>query len=223
MIPAFSVYIKNIAIFLIFTAFANIMIPSAKYKQYVNLALGFVMIFLLLTPLRALIGAVGGDDIGAMFTGFSNRFETAVTKPGDVEKLEGAQDALILSAFKESILSQIETLVAEEGTFIYQSADITADESDEHFGEIQAIRLTLRKKTAEERAAGARPTAKPLIRIEPVAIDTQSIFSTKYEPEGADAEESDEIKNIKKLLSDFYNLSHDNIYITISDTKEKTR
>ncbi len=178
MIAEFAQYIRNIAVFLIFTAFANMMMPQAKYKQYVSLALGFVMIFLILTPVRAFFN--NSDSIPAMIDRFTNRIQTEIAPSADSAVGE-TQTTLILSTYEQHINSQIQSLTDEgSDAYAYVSSSITADTSDERFGEITAIDLTVREKTASafDSAAGGKEAARPFIRIEPVNIDADNIFSS---------------------------------------------
>jgi len=54
-------YIRNIAMFLIFSSFVGIIMPGEKYKQYVDLALGIILILVIIAPLGNVITALGGD------------------------------------------------------------------------------------------------------------------------------------------------------------------
>lgn len=214
MIQAFSLYIKNIAVFLIFTTFANIVIPDTKYKSYINLTLGFVMIFLILSPVKAIFNNPNGEDIGSMIDNFTNRLNGNIMQDNK-DFQDDTQDELILSTFAASINGQIKSIVDKDNNFTYVNSRVDADDSQEHFGEIKAIYIVVNEKNNEEILPEAKASAKPIIRIETVEINTNSVFSSKYMSDGNKDSETSEIKSLKILLSDFYNLSYDNIYITV--------
>lgn len=54
-----STYVRNLAVFILFMTFAGMIVPSGKYKGYVNLISGFVLMFLLVSPLVSLLAMEG--------------------------------------------------------------------------------------------------------------------------------------------------------------------
>jgi len=204
MIQYFSTYIKNIALFIIFMSFIGMIIPQSKYKGYVNLVLGFVLIFLVLSPLQSIMGGFTGD-IGSAILKMQNSLELNIMAKG-LDIYDEAQRELVINEFKTQINSQIKLRVDSDPKFAYLSSDIEVDGSDGNFGAIVGISLTVTEKTPEN-------TAKPFIRIEPVTIDSISVFAPRNQNE--EQEINAETENIKKLLSDFYNLPISNIHVII--------
>lgn len=47
-------YLRNLAMYLIFDAFIGIILPSDKYKKYISLVSGFILILIMLTPINNL-------------------------------------------------------------------------------------------------------------------------------------------------------------------------
>lgn len=54
MIAAMSDYIRNLAIFLLFMSFMGMVTPDGKIKKYLNLVMGFVLLFLMASPVLQL-------------------------------------------------------------------------------------------------------------------------------------------------------------------------
>ena len=50
----FREWIQNIVIFLLMTAMAGQLIPDEKYKKYIRLTMGLLLIMVILTPLTRL-------------------------------------------------------------------------------------------------------------------------------------------------------------------------
>ena len=51
MIKAFNAYIKIIASFLIFSAFVEIILPNTKFRKYIMILCGLIMISVMISPL----------------------------------------------------------------------------------------------------------------------------------------------------------------------------
>ena len=203
MLQHFSTYIKNIAIFIIFMSFVGMIIPQSKYKGYINLVMGFVLIFLVLSPLQSIMGGFTGD-IGSAVTRMQNSLELNIMAKG-LDVYDEAQKELVINEFKAQINAQIKSRMDKDPKFAYLSSEIEVDRG-ENFGAITGITLAVTEKPPDN-------TEKAFIRIEPVTIDTISVFAPKAQ--NAEPEPSAEIESIKKSLSDFYNLPISNIHVTI--------
>ena len=97
------------------------------------------------------------------------------------------------AAFHAQLTAQADALLARSG-FLLVSADW---ETSEDFTYIQRVSLTAQ-------AVEAEPTPVPFIRVEPVRI-------APYQP----SEETEEARAVKILISDFYDMSMDNIHVEI--------
>lgn len=51
MIKAFNAYIKIIASFLIFSAFVEIILPDTKFRKYIMMVCGLIMISVMISPI----------------------------------------------------------------------------------------------------------------------------------------------------------------------------
>ena len=48
-----SEYIKDIAVFVVFSASVQMLIPNGKFKPYIELVLGIILVFVMLKPIKA--------------------------------------------------------------------------------------------------------------------------------------------------------------------------
>ena len=203
MIPAVTEYIKVLCVFIIFMSFAKIMIP-AKYKDYVNLALGFVLIFLMISPLTSLKGGKGlGNMIDAAFSVERNIIRSQASAYDKVHT-----DA-VLTEYKARLGDKLRSLAGDNGfSLILYEFDVI--EEGEDFGEITGVSLQVTQ--GED---GQNKAKRPIIRIERPNFEPIRINAGKEsaEPESDDDQESCKINSLKKIISDFYNLPIDNIYI----------
>lgn len=51
MLEAFSAYIKNIAVFTLFTAFAELLMPENNFKKYLSIVMGLLLLTAVLKPM----------------------------------------------------------------------------------------------------------------------------------------------------------------------------
>lgn len=56
MLEAFSAYIKNIAVFTLFAAFAELIMPENNFKKYLHFVLGLFLLTAILEPMFSLLG-----------------------------------------------------------------------------------------------------------------------------------------------------------------------
>ena len=192
-----SEYIRNIAVFLIFSSFITIISPGKKYEPYINLVLGIILIFLVTIPLAGVINAIAGGS-GDFFSDATLQHERAIMAR-QIEDASQGQINTILETYTQSLTQQLTRIVAGHG-FTLHHADFEIDTGAD-FGAILSIHMTVGEGEATAR----------LVRIDPVRI-TPGV-NTRGEPTPTETQDSTRIISLKNAISDFYNLSQDNIYI----------
>ena len=193
MIAALGSYIRNIAVFLIFMSFAGIIVPSGKYKEYIDLFFGIVLVFILVSPLTAVFS--GRIDVGLLLSSAEISLDRAAI-PKEAAFYEDTQKKIILQAYRENLLVQLKMVVESDRKYEFLDGGFDIVEDDERFGELTSVYCEI---TAAEK--------NPLIKIDPVDI---------YVKEGSlVAPAEPEELALKKTLSGFYNLTGDNIHITV--------
>ncbi|MCL2376041.1 MAG: stage III sporulation protein AF [Defluviitaleaceae bacterium] len=192
-----SEYIRNLAVFLIFTSFINIILPSNKYEPYINLVLGIILIFVITTPLVGIITTIGGGS-GDFFSDAALQYDRAVMAQR-IDDAGQAQIDAILATYTQSLTEQLTRIVENHG-FTLHHAEFSIDTQDS-FGEILSMYVTI--------SEDEMPPS--FIRIDPVRIGIG--INTRGEATQAEIAESPRIISLKNIISDFYNLSEDNIYI----------
>jgi len=201
---AISEYAKNIAIFLIFMAFIGIIIPSEKYKKYINLICGFILMILVLMPVLNLIS---GNELS--INNLQHQMEINLNRNIIQRELDNHDEAalsLILEVYKSDLESQMKNLITARG-FIPLEINFYIDTGRENFGTINHISATVSQ-------GGALTQRDSIINIERITIGPQ--ISSRNRPSLGDTEQEDinpEIKSLKNFLADFYNLSVSNIHI----------
>lgn len=206
MAAFFSSYIANIAVFLIFMGFIGVILPEGKYKDYINLTLGFILVIIVTAPVIGFLGG-GYSDI---FADMSLNYDKNVMSL-EHSSYDDAQNAMVLSAYEDGLKTQLERVVNMNGTYYFINASFMLGKDDDNFGEILSINLELSQKP--------KTAAKtPIIRIEPVTVGNTLPGFADSGSAGKETEEDEGIKNLRKAISDFYNIVQGNIYINVHES-----
>ena len=60
--PAFFAYLRNITYYLMFATVAGMVAPAGKYRKFVSLVMGFILLAIMLAPLARWSGEVPITD-----------------------------------------------------------------------------------------------------------------------------------------------------------------
>lgn len=177
-------YISNIAIFLVFAVFAEIILPDSKYRGYINLIAGFILIMILLKP------------VGKLFTQSENFFESFVMNIDNelshkiIENEEtfytDKQREIIKEKYCEELKQQAAQILG--GYCTVEDVNFVFDKESLRIQNAEFVIFVHEKE-------------KSFFRIE--------------RREDLENEQAEYIKNIKNIISNFYNLSFDNINIIV--------
>lgn len=191
----FVQWIKNIAIFYIIASLILNIIPGDKYKRYIRLFLGVVMVILLIKPIGRLTGLDGKFDelfwtgsYGAMSADLKAELAFA-----DEERIR-----LITAEFEKKISDDIKAYVESLGAvYISSRPEIDIDPASKGYGSLSRISVDISRGGAYSQGN---------IYVPPIYAQDKDKY---YEDELIAIE-------IKNYLADFYNLEKRNIYVNIS-------
>ena len=190
-----NLYGANIAVILIFTSFLNLVLPGGRYKDYIKLVTGLMVILVIISPVAEFLNSGG---IEGLFNQAERELSMSITGK-EKPYYDDGMIKTVMAVYREDIASGLEKKLAEYG-YEAESIFIDIDESDENFGLIRGIRLVVSKReVVKEEKSNFIKVDK--IRIEPIGGESRI---------GGD---SPEIKTLKNFISGFYNLSVENIYI----------
>ena len=186
MIDYFYDYIRNIILFLVFMSFIQVILPNNKYRSYINLVFGMILIFIMIQPINNIFNGINSIDSLNIF----NKKDFEINSNIDSEKYKDVQNQMVKNAFQDNIKAQVESILKNEYTIKEINLELYENKYEEI--NIDKIYLTLNKFNKN-------------IYINPFNEDEymQNI-------------EKKEINNIKNLISDFYNMPNENIFITIA-------
>jgi len=195
-------YIRNIAVFMIFSSFVTIISPGKKFEPYLNLVLGIILIFIVAAPLAGIITSITSGS-GNILRDMSIQYDRAALSRQIADADQAGRDAII-AEYHDALTEQLRRVVATHGSFTLREAYFEIN-TDENFGEILSIYAIV----SEAESGGV-----PLVRIDSVRIGLE--LGTRGEPP-PDAVESPLIMSLKNVISDFYNLALANIILETRD------
>lgn len=184
--PAFFSYLQNITYYLMFATVAGMIAPAGKYRKFVSLVMGFILLAVMLAPLARWSGEIPVTEWfhGIMSQTNDARLDTSYTNWRD-EYLQGA--------FEEQLRAQLKEMLANNGFTVY-SAEFTYTDD---FSRITGVTVTVSRQEDARRV--------PFIRIEPVQIGSQD-----------KAQDCPATTEAKSLISQFYNLPREHIYVYVT-------
>lgn len=193
MINSFSSYIKEIAFFLIFMIFIEIILPQSKYRNYINLVLGLLLIFIMIKPVNVLLAKFNTSIDSEIINKTIEIDKNAIEK--EKQYYTEKQKELIFNNFNENLKKQLTSIL---NNYAYvNDVNFEIDYENLKINDIY-VDISYEQKAEKEK----------FIRIKPIIINDDTLKDEKNE-------EDEKIKNIKNIISDFYNLSVDNIHITV--------
>lgn len=189
--PAFFEYLRNITYYLMFVTVAGMIAPEGKYKKFVSLVMGFILLGVMLAPLASFSGDI---PITQWFSGIipqeTINAETTYTR---------WRNTYLQTAFEYQLESQLSAMLYQNGFTLYNANFTYTDD----FSRITSLSVTVNPTSYETRRV-------PFIRIEPVRITPQAEY--QYCQTAAE---------VKNLISQFYNLPQSHIYVNVQQIPQR--
>ncbi|MCL2048618.1 MAG: stage III sporulation protein AF [Defluviitaleaceae bacterium] len=195
--PAFFEYLRNITYYLMFATVIGIFAPMGKYRKFVSLVLGFVLLLMMIQPL-AVVLKTQDIPVTQWFANFS---------PAGSFSGEALWDDHLRGAFEAQLEAQLTQLLNANGFVVHASSFGYSDD----FAKLTYVNVDV---SAEEFPSNERV---PFIRIEPPQI-RPIIIGT---PHAEQAETNEAAEAVKSLISQYYNLPVTHIHVTMTNTKAR--
>jgi stage III sporulation protein AF len=198
-------WVKNIVYFLLIVKIMEYIVPSEKSGKYIKLFSGIVLIIILIQPFLKILDWDG--KLNNSIIDISNEIDSEPLK--NKEDYIKINENLSVKIYKQNIKERINYLLENEG-YIATHIKVEMNENSESkdYGLVKDIFLNINKKQEDD---DEQDDVNRVI-IDPVIINTD-------EEEGDKTIKSREDilteKKIKNIIINFYNLSSDNIHITI--------
>ena len=183
---AFFIYLRNITYYLMFAAVVGMLAPAGKYKKFVSLVMGFILLSIMIAPLARFSSGIPVTD---WFHGLAH----GEAANEDVESAYANwRNTYLRSAFETQLTMQLENLLSQDGFTVYE-ARFTFPED---FSHLTGVHVTVSRNETPQRV--------PFIRIQPVQVgapEQQEVCPTATAA--------------KNLISQFYNLPTTHIHVTV--------
>ena len=205
---AFNDYIRNIMYLVVFMTFVGMIMPGGGYRKYVEIVMGLVLIIVIITPIASLVGmeARAGDAAARFLEGGG----TPVMTVQDEARLMNQRERVMSENVNDIVAAQIAVLI-QDSAFSLVGADMRFSAET---GEFSELWLTVARDRASSGAEAVEISeSRPFIRVERVEVSLRE--NRRNEQMQSEVHEyiNSETQVLRKIISDFYNLSQDNIHI----------
>lgn len=188
MEPLFS-WIKNIAFFLILITAVKGTLPDNHFKKYIKFFSGMLLIILLISPISQLLNVDSDLDLSFIEKAYEMELEEMQEEIGNLEYIQSDR---LMSGYSDTILTQIDSIVGEEGLYLKKGqVKLVEDRNSENYGTIENISLVISNNKENPNS----------IKIEDIKIS------------GKNKTDSIEMVNIKNKIIDFYKIPEELITI----------
>ena len=208
---AFNDYIRNIMYLVIFMAFVGIIMPGGSYKKYVDIVLGLILIIVIISPVASFFGAEtrAEETVKRLF----DEGEVAAAAMGGANFTD-QRGRMLNDSINEIVSAQLAELLAGTGFTLYDSqVGFIADTA-----RFVDLRLIVERDEApgvmyEEHETS--DSGRPFIRVERVEVSLRQSRAIEAAQANAASSDDEEIRILRRTISDFYNIDPDNIYIEV--------
>jgi len=199
-------WIITIISVIIFVAFVEILIPNSNHKRYINVVVGFLLMIVILNPITNLIGGEIDFEEGIIKT--SNQLELATAK-NRINNIQSSNNEAVVKLYKNEISKQLKSRIEENTEYIVKEilVEIEDDSKSSNFGLIDSFNITLKETNKYKEP--------PKTKIEPVQINVSLGRKNNNTVEAHSILINNESDLLKDDISNFYNVSKDNINIYV--------
>ncbi|NLO10184.1 MAG: stage III sporulation protein AF [Clostridiales bacterium] len=203
-------WIRNIVIYLILNTIIMNLLGNSSYKKYISIVSGMILLLIVVSPFLKLLNM---DEILDYYLN-SNIYQADVSDfQNELKLMEDKQKDVVFAGFEDKIRAQLADMLEDEGLYLYEVEVVINQDSGEtdSFGEIKSLSIS---------AGYLEDVGIPvnMIDIERIVISDINKKDKSLKENIENLLSPTEIQ-IKKRLSDFYNMKQDNINISIKEGK----
>ena len=196
-------WIMGIVTFLLVMTLVEQMIPRDKYRKYVRLAMGLILILMISTPILSLLGV---DE--KVFRNFVQENLKLSSMEAEASRELFDEDSLFSDAYEETVRRQIVAYFESQSlTVVSCTLTMETDASGEGYGQIQAVSAELLLPDGARDADGETSGIRP---VEPVRVTPET-----EESQAADRVPQGEIDQWKSDISSQYGVDPARVTLTV--------
>lgn len=195
MIEWLKDWANQIIVAIVIAIIFELIIPNGKNKKYIKMVINLYVLFVLLNPIVSKFNGISNlslsDSDYKKYIGEENSIQTSSTVKSD---------EIIKSTMENSIKQDIKNKLLSEG---YKTNSISID-IDNNNEKINSVKLSIEKKTEESNNTVSNIEVN---KVEEVNINSENKKSTDSKIK------KKEIENVKKIISEEYNISEEKIEV----------
>ena len=138
MVNFISSWLKDIVVLFILISIAQLVMPKGNMKKYIDLIIGFLIIFTIITPFAKVVKKDFSFDQTVLNYSNSTRFSEK-----DELKFQVEQEKQIERLYKDKIKNEIIKLVEEETLYIVEDVFVDLKDEEETYGEIKYLKIII--------------------------------------------------------------------------------
>ncbi|NLW22401.1 MAG: stage III sporulation protein AF [Tissierellia bacterium] len=201
-------WVKDMALIFILISIIEIVLPNSNMKRYINVVMGFLIILVIISPIVKLVL----KDFNMDKEVFHNIMEGIEFEREENSKFTSIQEEQVKKIYINKIKGEVKELVAGCTDHTVESINISIGEEDGNYGDIEEIEIILNKGIQME----SKEETGDIIKV--ANIETISIGEKG--DDFAELVELEDSKEIKKILSNNYNIPEEDIRIFLNTVEE---
>lgn len=189
-----SSWLKDIVVLFILISIAGLIMPKGNMKKYIDLVIGLLIIFTIISPFAKLIKM----DFNLSEAVFN------YSRPGDnlnisSEEFYIEQEKQIESVYKDKIKSELIKLIEDQSTYKVVDISIELLDSTDKYGEVEYLKLMV---TEDD------------INKNNISIRKVELVDIKGEQKKVQIDDANKYKDLKEIIETKYSISKNKINIT---------
>lgn len=215
-----SKMVESVVVYVVLITIITNLIGNSSYRKYIQVFIGMLLILIVLSPILKLLN---WDEKLEFHINMNELTVTNEEMKEQLSMVEGEQKKWILTEYKKSIEVTLEQLVETEGCK-FKSCNITFDETNENFGEIESIFMICKEEdniSTEEikRSIESNSLIKKIeeIKIPSIKIEEKSVYQELEQEEKKLQKNQTKVtveKNIKKSMVQWLGIENNKIVIS---------
>ena len=190
-----SSWLRDIVVLFILISIAELVMPKGNMKRYIDLIIGFLIIFTIITPFAKIIKKdFSFDETVFNYSNFSNFMDR------DEEKFKIEQEEQIERLYKAKIKSEVIKLVEEESLYNVDDVLVELMEEEEVYGEIKYLEIILKDKDE-------------VIKENKISIEKVEIVDINKELPSELGDDPNDYIELKRLIATKYDIEKNKITI----------
>ena len=203
MVSFLSSWAEQIVIAIVIASIIEMILPDNKNKKYIKMVIGIYILFNIISPF------INTQDLFSL-DGFSVEAFTGTNQTTNEVVNQTSMDERIQQLYVDELEKNIQEKVEEEGYKVNKCSVDAVLYGDEETQGINSIDLNVSKSDEQDTEKSSDSTIETIDKVE-IKVGLSKYFSN--DDTESQTVSNDEINNLKKVLSDYYEVDTSKINI----------